>query len=304
MPELAKCTEEGKFYNEPIYAPVARKEYQEGNIHDKYSFICPDKQCNAPMLGVNFDNPDKKSIVYFRIAKNDIFHSTECDYCTEEEILEAVDFEANKIQNRVGMNEITTICRLRRNVDNRIDNNDNNNQNMPDHQVRQYVDHNGVNQNINNQHRCSVLLSLIKTYNNTNPLERNDIFFSFEDEDLNLNTLFFNIDEDGINDNFINLYRIYKIRVNMKIADFNKDIIHFEGINNCRDINIYTNKDIVFKSYQIKQDLNLDNYINTGQDFILYYRAKYCGDHKFEPFNFENKSKKNVYKDIHLTLYE
>lgn len=63
--------------NESITADLADKLYAEGKIKSKFSFQCPDSNCNAPVTCANLDRPKvkRKRDPYYKVVGD---HSGEC----------------------------------------------------------------------------------------------------------------------------------------------------------------------------------------------------------------------------------
>ena len=61
-----------------ITAQEADKQFAEGNIKSKFSFQCPDENCNAPVTCANLDRPKakRKRDPYYKVVGE---HSPQCD---------------------------------------------------------------------------------------------------------------------------------------------------------------------------------------------------------------------------------
>ncbi len=61
-----------------ITAQEADKQFAEGNIKSKFSFQCPDENCDAPVTCANLDRPKakRKRDPYYKVVGE---HNSKCD---------------------------------------------------------------------------------------------------------------------------------------------------------------------------------------------------------------------------------
>lgn len=277
--------------NKTIKVEYAHALSLKGKLNNPRSFKCPDKECNINLTCTNwrkeikYNNNDKR--LYFRPSSLENLHISGCSECGENEEKQRSTYEKNEAKTTIQKNGLVVLKKI---YETKAVKNDSpeDSQQTPKESTTTDVKsiENKQAKKYEGSHITSIL-SLIDMYNDDS-FDKSEKFLKVSSNKVMSLEEFF-IDLDATNTPIKNQLGVYFGKATIKTFYKNEEMVEIK-FNNSIFPPIYTNKDILFKSYYGKR---IKKYVDSTTVLNVYFRGHL--DSKWHAYN------KKAYKDLYFT---